>query len=412
MVIRDLSYLEATPAPPFRGGPAGPIPVASVTDRFLAFILDMLIFSPIVSFAVAGILRKLKTVLILNSEAEEAMVLWGVFVLGILIVSSFLQSLFLYFWQASPGQKFLQLQVVAYPLQGNTKLSFGQCLLRSVSWWVGLMFFGIPFLEVLGHPLRRAFHERISDTLVVSLKQEAVDLPMALETQYIRSTLWTFFGALFFVGAVFLLKSYKQALRGGLVAGRALPTASCPALSSEKYSEQKRLDMALALYFAEEVDEACVYAEAQNAVWNRSGEDKALGQLAMAMISQDEKDAAAYKEKICLESRGSEACAIAEYLKAEAPDRGNVLRRAGLGLVSSRLLLLKDSMELANYASAVGLIQDLEPEEPLQSYLQRNLVRAAWALNEKWHADKGARSPASKSEQDILRDFKKRYDIK
>jgi len=269
-------------------------------------------------------------------------------------------------------------------------------------------------LEILGHPLRRAFHERVSDTLVISHKQEPVDLPLAVETRYISSTLWIFFGFMFVMGLALMGKAYKTALLEGLAGKKTIMQASCANVPTGLYQGQKRLDVALALYFAEEVEGTCVYTEAQKAVWTLEGEDKALGNLAMSLISEDEKEAAAYRENICAESEKSEACAIVKYLSSKDKDRDNLLRRAGLGLVASRTLLLKESMDKQNYASAVGLIKDLESITPLEGFLNKKLVKAAWVLNAEAAQkkdQKNGRAPASHDEKQIVEEFKKRYDI-
>jgi uncharacterized RDD family membrane protein YckC len=413
MVTRDLSFPETQRSKLSHGESTEPLQVAPVSDRFIAFILDFLILSPVVSFSVAGILRNLKTVLILNSDSDEAVIIWALFVVAIVVFSCLLQGFFLYFWQATPGQKFMQLQVLSYPRKSETdnNLSYAQSVLRPLGWWMGVLLGGVPFLEIVGHPLRRAFHERATDTVVVSLKKETLDLPLPIESRYISSTMWIFFGFLFLMGMMFMGKSYKSALKVGLMAGKTIDQASCSEVSPEKYHDQKRLDIALALYFAEEVDETCVYTEAQNALWNLEGEEKALGQLAMAVISNDEKEAKSYNEKVCVESAKSEACAIVSYLASKDANRGAALRNKGLGLVSSRLLLLKNSMEQENYAAAAGLIRELEVETPFRSYLDKNLVRAAWALNAKFGNPKNSRNPASTEEKEILQEFKKRYEI-
>ena len=414
MVIRDLSFSETSPQRNYQAPAAvtPQVPLAPVTDRFIAFVLDFLILSPVVSFCVAGILRNLKTVLLLNAESEEAVVIWALFVVGIVGISSLIQAFFIYFWQATPGQKFLQLEVVAYPqrLSAEHKLTFAQSFLRPLGWWLGTLLMGVPFLEILGHPLRRAFHERVSDTLVISHKHDPVDVPLAVETRYISSTLWIFFGFMFVMGIALMGKAYKTALLEGLAGKNTYSQAYCPSIPNEQYQGQKRLDLALSLYLAGEVDEACVHTEAQKAVWTLQGEDKALGNLAMSIISEDAKEAASYGDLACAEGEKSEACAISKYLQSKDQSRGNLLRRAGLGLVSSRLLLLQDSMATANYASAVGLIKDLENESPLQTFLNKNLVKAAWILNAEV-AKKGTRVPASSDEAQILQEFKKRYEI-
>lgn len=410
MVIRDLSFPETKES---QYSATSALPLGPVTDRFIAFVLDFLILSPVVSFMMASVLRNLKTVLILNSESEEAIVIWALFVVCMLGLSCLLQAVFLYFWKATPGQKFMQLQVISYPQKpaSGESLSFAQCLLRPMGWWGGVALLGVPFLEILGHPLRRSFHERLSDTLVVSLKQESSDFPLAIEARYIGSTMWIFFGFGTVLALALMGKAYKAAVTEGTAGGKEVSQAFCPEVSPQKYQDQQRLDMALALYFAEEVDEACVYTEAQKAVWDSEGEFKALGQLAMGVISEDQKESKDYYNKVCASSAKSEACAISNFLDSSAKDRGNVLRRAGLGLVSSRILLMKNSLESANYISAMGLARDLEKEEILQSFLDRVVVRAAWSLNDKLKAEKSSRHPASADEEKVIQFFKKRYGI-
>ncbi|MGZ3743706.1 MAG: RDD family protein [Pseudobdellovibrionaceae bacterium] len=409
MVIRDLSFSETRPT---ARGPSflspAEFPLAPVTDRFLALILDFLIFSPVVSFFIAGVLRNLKIVLLLNSESEEAMVIWALFLIGIVGVSSLLEALFMYFWQATPGQKFMQLQVVSYPQKNpGERLSLAQCLVRSLGWWLCLLMLGVAFLEILGHPLRRALHERASDTMVISHKREAPDFPLAIETHYIRSTLWAFYSCMFFVSLVFIGKTYRTAVREGLNGKTAtVAKEGCASLSDEKYNGPKRLDLALALYLANEADETCVFNEAQNAVWAPVGEERSLGQLALALVSEDEKEAAAYRDKVCEEDAKSEACAISHYLHSQDEDRGDVLRRGGGELVSTKILLLKNSLDLKSYIAAAGLIKELEGESPLRSFLDISWMRVGWGLN-----TKGSRQPASVEEKNILKSFKERYSL-
>jgi uncharacterized RDD family membrane protein YckC len=412
MVIRDLSYPDTNSHPSSRPQATAQLPIAPVSDRFVAFILDFLITSPVVSFCVATFLRDLKTVLILNSDADEATVIWIFFILCIIGLSSLFQSVFLFFWQATPGQKFMQLAVVSYPhgVGEAQRLTFAQCLLRPIGWWVCAAMGGIPFLDIVGHPLRRGIHERMSDTLVVSKKDQPEDRPLAIETRYISSTLWIFYGFLFLIGMTFMAKTYKAALLQGLNGGTSVSQAFCPDIPLSKYKDQKRLDVAVALYLAEEVDNACVYTEAQKVIWTAEGETKALGELAMALVSEDDKEIADYHRKACTTSEKSEACAISKYLLSKDTGRGDLLRRAGLGLVSSRILLLSNSLGERNFVSAAGLIRDLDKETPLKAFLEKNRVKVAWALNAKV-SEKNSRSPASNDEKEILKEFKERYKL-
>ncbi|RYZ70058.1 MAG: RDD family protein, partial [Proteobacteria bacterium] len=314
MVLRDLStpdeHSSKTSERNLRA-----LPIAPVSDRFVAAVLDFLIFSPIVSFCVATYLRDLKTVLIINSDSDDAGIIWIFFAMCIVALSSIFQAIFLYFWQATPGQKFMQLSVVSFPqwMNRDEELTFAQCLLRPIGWWGSLLMGGIPFLDIVGHPLRRAIHERMSDTAVISLKQQPVDRPLAVETKYISSTLWLFYGVVFAIGLTMMAKTYKAALMQGMMGGQAVATATCSEISADKYRGNTRLDIAVSLYLAKEVDNECVFNEAQKMIWTAQGETKALAELGMALVSEDAKDIEKYHEKTCSTSAKSEACAISKY---------------------------------------------------------------------------------------------------
>ncbi len=417
MVIRDLASLKENLnlTTQFKNPVVPQVPLGPVTDRFIALILDFLILSPVVSFCVATFLRDLKTVLIVSSESDSALVVWVFFVLSIVALSSFFQSVFLYFWQGTPGQKFMHLAVVSYPqwMNEEEKLTYAQCLVRSIGWW-GCVFLGaIPFLDIAGHPLRRAIHERMSDTIVITKKEGPSDLPLAIETRYISSALWIFYGFLFVVGMSFMAKTYKAALIDGLTGDGATSQAFCPQIPHEKYKDQqRRLDLAVALYLAEEVDNACVYTEAQKVLWVAEGEEKALAELAMALVSEDEVDVTRYHEKTCLTSADSEACEISKYLRDEKnPGRADFFRHSEANLVSSRFLRLSHSVSTQNFKAASKLIRELERETLLATAVEKNRVKIAWTLNAK-ASDKNTRSPASTEEKEILKEFKERYHIK
>ena len=74
MVIRDLSAPESCPQV-FREE----VRIAFVSDRFIAAVLDFLIFSPVVSFCVAGFLKEIKTYLLIDPQSFEASIIWFLF---------------------------------------------------------------------------------------------------------------------------------------------------------------------------------------------------------------------------------------------------------------------------------------------------------------------------------------------
>lgn len=427
MVLRDLSTPDSYP--PELSKVAYRLPLGPVADRFLAFILDFLILSPVVSFFLATSMRDLKTIQLINSDSDQAVVVWLVFLAGMVALSCFIQTCFLYFWQATPGQKFLQLRVIAFPPRGDDDcLTVGQALTRTVGWWGSALFLGVPFLEVVGHPLRRGFHERMSDTLVVSLKQEYSDLPLPEQTRSVGFAMWVFFVTVFVVGAMFMAKAYKAALLEGLGMNKAVAAAenACPASFTPGNKPEQRLDLAIAMYLADQATDECVSGEAQKVLW---GSDKAampLAELAMAVVSEDTAEAASYHAKACESDARDEACVISKYLRSKDKKRADGLRQAGAALISSKVLLLNDAMAAKNYAEVAGLLNELRTEEPLKEFVDRNLVQATWAVANLSREGASGRRPANavvkapssvndrfneRVNESLMKQFKTRYGI-
>ncbi|MEM7647204.1 MAG: RDD family protein, partial [Pseudomonadota bacterium] len=142
--------------------------IASPLDRLAAAIIDVTLLLPLVQLFQAPLRRSiLESFLFYDGQA--------VVVLRFLNIFAFIAVFVLYHsilnsWKGQTiGKMFFRLQVVSY--QG--KLTFFQSLNRSFFLVLGIAAFGIPLLALFTHPLRRAAHDRFSDTLVLGLKRTA-----------------------------------------------------------------------------------------------------------------------------------------------------------------------------------------------------------------------------------------------
>src|SRR5690606_26547084 len=104
----------------------------------------------------------------------------------ILFVGIIYQSLFWYKMGATPGQWLMGLRVrnvldVAQPLK------MSQCMMRSIFWWLNILVAGIPFLSVYSHSQRRPLHDRVADTLVVSVRKRHTAVPSVNEQVIFKS---------------------------------------------------------------------------------------------------------------------------------------------------------------------------------------------------------------------------------
>ena len=257
MVFPDLSVPQTTS---FSKNSASKPALASVADRFLAFVLDFLVFSPFIGLLLAGFARQAKIQFLVKGSYDEAlgsMILMGAVVVSLSIA---LQTIFLFYLNATPGQLFAKLRVVSYP--GNSsdradRLSLNQCLVRSILWWASGMALFLPFLEILSHPLRRTFYERASDTLTVTLKTIGDTGPHPIESRFIAS--WMRMSFLLLLGFALLggFKAYRSVMAGGSRDGDR-KVASASSSCDEKvdlaaYKGAEVLDISLTLYMADAI---------------------------------------------------------------------------------------------------------------------------------------------------------------
>lgn len=155
MVIEDLNQDQSRNQSSSQAFyPADPV------ERIFSFLLDVAFLSPLITLACAFHFQE-----ILKDEAQNfqsqlwiSMILTGVF------TSVSLQALFIYFFNATPGQAFLNLRVQSLE---STRITWGASFLRSILFHVSFVFFFVPFIESFTHRLGQCLHDRASDTMVV-----------------------------------------------------------------------------------------------------------------------------------------------------------------------------------------------------------------------------------------------------
>lgn len=415
MLFPDLSAPEASHSKKSTKKNA----IAFVADRFLALIFDFLIISPLVSLLLAGLMRKTKTYFLLNAQSPEGL-RTGVFVfiLGVILVA-LIQSIFIYFWQATPGQLFMQMRVVSYP-QEKQCLSFSQCLVRSFCFCLSFVFLAMPFLEVLSHPLRRAFHERASDTLVVTLKTKPDEGPHELEEKFISSWLrmsFLFFSLFAMVGILKAYSSFSRGLMtshsGGLVDAQIanLSKDQCKEIQDVELQGASRLDAALALFMLNEVSEECLSKEAEVSLWGDPVNSQDMAYLAKYLISEKEEQEEYFK-KICREKTSS-ACLLGIYLKDHDE---HLLENVDQKLWVTQVLAIEKDYDAHDIETSLESIEKLLKVPALKTAMEKKYVRSIWALKENSRS-KGGRLPASvkpnakTSAKTWIEDFKEKYGI-
>lgn len=412
MVFPDLSAPEAYK----KSAPEKRQHIAPVADRSVAFVLDFLIFSPIISLFIAGLMRQSKTFFLINPTSNEGLIALALSGLLIFFFSVCLQTLFLYFWQATPGQLFLQMRVISYP-EYQRRLSFNQCVIRSFFWCFNFVLCAIPFMEILSHPKRRALHERCSDTLVVTLKEDASDVPHILETRFISSWTRIAFTMMLAIGLVSFFKVYYGLQAGSYKESADLKVAACEETLSS-------MDTAVALFLADGLSHVCLNEKAEETLWSSPTEELPYAYLARFLITEGPEQEK-YFSKVCEDDTGM-VCSLAIYIKNKETGFGG-LEKVFADSKTAQVLLIDEKFNQRDFVGSLELIESLQKDEAFEIALEKKYVRAVWSLQEQAAEERvlqnqlaakgvNSRQPASYDVEDVeeaawLQEFKERYDI-
>jgi uncharacterized RDD family membrane protein YckC len=72
-----------------------------------------------------------------------------------------------FFWSTTPGKMLFRLKIVDVRTEQN--MSFLQCILRAMSYFVSGAFFGLGFIWIIFDKRRQGWHDKIADTVVVTI---------------------------------------------------------------------------------------------------------------------------------------------------------------------------------------------------------------------------------------------------
>lgn len=366
MVIPDFSH-------PISPKPQSPPRIAPVVDRVLAFVFDIILFTPVFGFILSKILQQLHRIYFLSPESSEFSVLLVISVFFTAILAILFQTACLLLWGATPGKFFFKMKVVSLHQPGQ-KIGFAQALLRSTLWCLEFFLLTLPWLEVLSQKHRRPLHDRAAETMVVTLKKQGDQGPHWLESQFIRQFLLACFLA-GFVWTIFSLGHYyKMALQGEFRRAELDAQDSlCSDVANGLQQGEVRIDKALALYIAGQVSEDCLSSEAGFVMWEPESEDKAWAYLAQGfLLSYDPESQKDYFEKAC-EFEKSEACAIANFKLKKGPLAGESF--------TAEVLRSEQSYETGNYEEAYQIFDELGRSTGFESYVQEGFVKIFWSQN-------------------------------
>lgn len=352
--------------------------IAPVLDRFLAFVFDLIIFSPLFGLLLTPMWAPIEKLQAGASQNLELIVFCvGLIFYGLFLVIIF-QTFAIFWFQTTPGKYFFKIKVAS---ENGLPITFHQALLRSFFWCVELVFLGIPFFEVASDMKRRPIHDRVAGTLVLTLKGAIDKGPHPLERHFIRQVLLITTVALFSWVFLFLGHFYKLAESGDfkkteLEAEEYL----CPEVSSLIGKKEHRIDKAIAFFIADEIQAECLHSEADFVLWRPDSSQNDWAYLAKAyLVKKNPEIFEAYLNRVCEENEEGDACKIAQY-EANPNDQG-----LGKDLIdkylTAKVLDSISSFEAGNYSTAEKKFAELSKVKGFDYFSKSGLVKSLWALN-------------------------------
>ena len=295
--------------------------IAAPIDRLAAFVGEMPVFVPLLSVFLAPFRHDISVAQLTGSQVQLLFAGIGIGLTSAATLIAY-QTLFIYFFGATPGKYFVGLRVVS--VLGETKPSLTMCLLRSLTMCLEFALLGFPWLASLSHPQRRVLHDRLSDTYVTCLDdKKTAPAPMFVEKQLAKNVQapgW----ALFLLAIIFCFNYFNMERKDLSIANEFENNDQlCSQVSvavkdwhSNIDSNPSRIAVALALFEAQNIDEACLDKEAHFSMWRN--QDKDMGYLAHALSnSTDEKIFNDYLDKVCAVNKDGDACQFTSELQSE-----------------------------------------------------------------------------------------------
>lgn len=259
---------------------ATPLKPATVLERVLSFSLDYIILAPLVSFFNLVLFQKemidWKNT---GSSAEFAPYIFGL-IFTFVLFFSLLQSLFIYFLQATPGQYFLKVRMEVNQKSG---LVYLRVLVRQITFWLSVPFLGIPWLAVLAHPESKTFYDRLTEISIVSLKGKQHYFKFELEKSFWRSFVATMSLFVAFLIAALCWQNYT-AIKNNAYTFAELKKENFFCAEIDGVQQRLRLETVIALNLVGQIADICVDKEADFVLWNTNDDDlKSLAYYAKSL---------------------------------------------------------------------------------------------------------------------------------
>ena len=294
MVYDDISPLKK---PNHQVHKVTPYFRASILDRLFSFLLDYLVLSPVISFLILIFFQKEISIWSANTFSPELKSVFMLLAVVYVVLFSFLQSLFIYFWQATPGQFFLKLKIIDENEQSGLRLF--RITIRQLGFWFSFLFLGFPLISILSHTEQKTFYDKLSEMKVVSLKSKPDFFSFEFESRYWQALMSTFLIFFAFILAAVGWQQHQNIKSAAYTFDKMQnENYFCDELKSVQFSE--RLQMVIALNLVGQIADKCVDKEADFVLWKSDNlELKSLAYYAKSLTEKETQFEEKYLESAC-----------------------------------------------------------------------------------------------------------------
>lgn len=329
-------------------GSSGVIGLASPKDRLASYVLDCVLLLPMVQLIQSPVKRAIFEAMLFE-QADIASYFRYFNLLLFVVLFVFYYTSMIWWKGQTLGKMFFSVKVISY--QGH--LGFYQAFLRSFSMFMEILCLGVPFLAILSHSLRRPIHDRVADTLVISLKNP-VGFPGPHEKMKSRllaslMCLCLVSSALFYVSDV------------GFSTNAQLNQVTSINCEDYQKSGKFNLENFVELYLTRKINSDCLFEEARDALW--SEKKISLSRWAMALAKKDDRDISAqYLKVLCEKDRKDILCQFSVWLEGgeKAKQAGKEIEtRIGELPAFAKVFLAIESEKLNEHQKSLDILSGL-----------------------------------------------------
>jgi hypothetical protein len=158
-------------------------------------------------------------------------------------------------------------------IDSKSRLTLLQSILRGLFTVVGFGLLGLPFLEILVHPWRRGFHDKMSDTILVNAKKRIKnDIPHKpyLEVQLVKYYLsWSLGSIMLFMLLALIISQIETIPTNGRRPASITEKQNVTSGAQSLQCGEKDFTEVMNLWRTEKLSQECLLSSADKLLWSK-----------------------------------------------------------------------------------------------------------------------------------------------